>query len=1496
MDKYNKSDAKIFAANYRAIQADANTGELAWRRVLPPRSVVGMRDGDQYVEEGQYKNWEESDYFGSESTNEMSNNLYSQPFQTLPEDHGNRAVVVGITPSASVYFRKKYFRSLASTAGWSRAFQAAMTNLMIQKSTDIATVEMLTKFRYMYGVRTESEGALTRDRGTNAPVGKEYNHYRMYWYGDNVGNYPGGILEVTNFEQISTSLSIESADMGSCSIQMHDPYNLLYVSKRDIDKLFMESPDKDKDPERGLKSKAQAELDRLKKEREELQKQLGTHGKDSGSQCKSIDEIEQEKAKLYPSLTPLATKIARLKVELQTQLELLKIEYVPHASPISDETRRNTLASRAKNSAALRSLEAEYKSIQDKIAALDGTVPCQAGEKQAGLDSEAARKAKAAELQPKIEALDKAIAEAESVLSNTHGEAIAQLKTGEYLYYKRDIDYLYQYVAGRSIFTVMDEVYIWMSPVKEDLFEFGLVDNLMARLKILQGQSNTMQSETDKTDDARDRINDCKPANQCKTQEQIDKEVRDLGSKSVALKVEIGKLQSKLSEWKTLLMDSSIQDFQKDAIMKLLPQTNAALASANKELADTEAQIQVLRIQVACGATDSSKTTPADCSQEDVDSSKSALSSAESNEYRKNAIKGEMDDIRGRLLMFGYSFDDAGNLLNESKVNTNNLKGFALTNGVQVFSGVVSSVSESWSDGVFTVTIGGSNNFKFLDMSRLTPCGSMVDSFGLLDSPVAMFKDKSGKMQWNWQWGIRVMSGLNAASPTIKEGESGYSMSATQSLAAGLSMKDRFYAGFDSATLISTIICGVPWDVNLQLAMSIPDNDHAYFRSSVANLTSTPMEGATFTSQFRRIAGLQNAVLGNFVPFAWVPADMLAYEIEQFSDKAIDHISDPNSASIASKQVNLIDGGAKKPLVTNDADKKIILDFIGVSGESTIEMKTVEDLKNYKTEINRAIVQEGALIGPQVPGRLDALKNENEAIDALMKTQPGQLLTPFDIRSIIPDYPKAADDPGGQLVGASECLTYRDAQNYLLMNRREDIVQNIDQTYVSIDMTYMASITARAFVVNMREGQEAMWKTERVSQRGQVKEIADQMDWELFADTQGNIIYRKRQFNRIPASVYKRKIVPYVAAFVENVLSEYGDDVFEWSTSDKLSWNQKEEQLVKYLPGIALSWVMVYQSAYLRAQLLEQDYPIEEYEDELKYATELLYNSPVIHNSSDTSKQPRTRYHTYIMDEDIISWGFNENDAILTRVDVSGQWDMYKNGADATAGLPTALTGAAVDYDMWFHYGYRKEQITRAWLKDAVTQIPIYALTYLAHAKAKILSGTITVIGNPFFQQGEVVYIESRNMLYYVTKVAHSFSYGGDFRTTLTLEYGHFPGYWIADPFYLQSSMYGAGVVYASTADLGKYEAMVKNRKAYQASLIAGASSLFDAGGNLFSDQQTSSTNALDLSNRTPPKVLVHSFDPVIVDRLRAARFFNDDPKNRGLDYEKIRRNERVGE
>jgi hypothetical protein len=46
-------------------------------------------------------------------------------------------------------------------------------------------------------------------------------------------------------------------------------------------------------------------------------------------------------------------------------------------------------------------------------------------------------------------------------------------------------------------------------------------------------------------------------------------------------------------------------------------------------------------------------------------------------------------------------------------------------------------------------------------------------------------------------------------------------------------------------------------------------------------------------------------------------------------------------------------------------------------------------------------------------------------------------------------------------------------------------------------------------------------------------------------------------------------------------------------------------------------------------------------------------------------------------------------------------------------------------------------------------------------------------------QPGEVIYLESFGLLYYVQSVNHSFTYGSTFQTTLTLTYGHTPGEYI---------------------------------------------------------------------------------------------------------------------
>jgi hypothetical protein len=66
--------------------------------------------------------------------------------------------------------------------------------------------------------------------------------------------------------------------------------------------------------------------------------------------------------------------------------------------------------------------------------------------------------------------------------------------------------------------------------------------------------------------------------------------------------------------------------------------------------------------------------------------------------------------------------------------------------------------------------------------------------------------------------------------------------------------------------------------------------------------------------------------------------------------------------------------------------------------------------------------------------------------------------------------------------------------------------------------------------------------------------------------------------------------------------------------------------------------------------------------------------------------------------------------------------------------------------------------------------------------RVKIFSGSVTLAGNEYYQPGDTVYIPSKGLLFYVTRVAHSFSIGSKFTTTLALEYGHPPGIYLPTP------------------------------------------------------------------------------------------------------------------
>ncbi len=157
-----------------------------------------------------------------------------------------------------------------------------------------------------------------------------------------------------------------------------------------------------------------------------------------------------------------------------------------------------------------------------------------------------------------------------------------------------------------------------------------------------------------------------------------------------------------------------------------------------------------------------------------------------------------------------------------------------------------------------------------------------------------------------------------------------------------------------------------------------------------------------------------------------------------------------------------------------------------------------------------------------------------------------------------------------------------------------------------------------------------------------------------------------------------------------------------------------------------------------------------------------------------------------IRNSQIKSVSISDNKPNFTAIEVHGILNTYKKD-DVPVGLNSfpqqgngVVSALAVDYSLWRNFGFSfGTTITVPFLSDPNTQCAPYAASLLARERKNIFRGSVTIIGNEFMQPGEVVFLESHGMLFYVTQVSHSFTFGSSFTTTLTLTYGHVPGDYI---------------------------------------------------------------------------------------------------------------------
>lgn len=194
------------------------------------------------------------------------------------------------------------------------------------------------------------------------------------------------------------------------------------------------------------------------------------------------------------------------------------------------------------------------------------------------------------------------------------------------------------------------------------------------------------------------------------------------------------------------------------------------------------------------------------------------------------------------------------------------------------------------------------------------------------------------------------------------------------------------------------------------------------------------------------------------------------------------------------------------------------------------------------------------------------------------------------------------------------------------------------------------------------------------------------------------------------------------------------------------------------------------------------------------------------------------------------------------------------------------VTAAAVDYDLWRAYGFRQQQrIDVPFLNDPNSQCAPYASMILSRARRNILRGSVTISGNEYMQPGEVIYLEDRGLLFYVSSVSHSFSFNTSFVTKLELTYGHTPGE------YIPTTLDVVGKLLYKNRDISSYT-IQRQTSAYNESSIGA----LQRGKNT-----TVQINSKD-SNSSPSAALNDANNKIIQNILYTSAYFINENSSKG--------------
>ncbi len=281
----------------------------------------------------------------------------------------------------------------------------------------------------------------------------------------------------------------------------------------------------------------------------------------------------------------------------------------------------------------------------------------------------------------------------------------------------------------------------------------------------------------------------------------------------------------------------------------------------------------------------------------------------------------------------------------------------------------------------------------------------------------------------------------------------------------------------------------------------------------------------------------------------------------------------------------------------------------------------------------------------------------------------------------------------------------------------------------------------------------------------------------------------------------------------------------------------------------------------------------------------------MIEDESFDDYGPGSGQRYIIKNSQIRNFSFSESTPQYTSVQVSGVLNNYDSGA-----LPSGLdsfpssgngmvTARAIDYDLWRNYGLMSVRpINVPFFRNPDTQCAPYAVSLLSRSRSNILQGTVTLSGNEYYQPGDVVFIEDRNLLFYVETVNHDFRNGEDFTTRLELTYGHTPGQ------YIPTALDIVGKLLYKNGEFGNYQVFRQgstyNESNYGAIIFDQSQEYYSQSFSQPQNGQPTSSLIAQPENGQPGGSLYGPTNSTIINNLiftSAYKVYNDNLNNKNV-------------